>query len=57
MVTLNIPGMVVMVLGTRLWASRKSKGLEENSKADRREITLLGNRGISLAVGVFTMTG
>ncbi|CAI5652384.1 unnamed protein product [Oreochromis niloticus] len=60
--TLNVPGLVVMVLfylmvlGTGLWASRKSKGLEKDSKADRREITLLGNRGISLAVGVFTMT-
>ncbi|XP_031595682.1 high-affinity choline transporter 1-like [Oreochromis aureus] len=60
--TLNVPGLVVMVLfylmvlGTGLWASRKSKELEKDSKADRREITLLGNRGISLAVGVFTMT-
>ncbi|XP_030002303.1 high-affinity choline transporter 1-like isoform X5 [Sphaeramia orbicularis] len=60
---LNIPGLVAMVffyllvLGTGIWASMKSKRLQKNSDADRTEITLLGNRGISLAVGIFTMTG
>ncbi|XP_030002301.1 high-affinity choline transporter 1-like isoform X4 [Sphaeramia orbicularis] len=59
---LNIPGLVAMVffyllvLGTGIWASMKSKRLQKNSDADRTEITLLGNRGISLAVGIFTMT-
>ena len=61
--SLNVPGLVVMVLfylmvlGTGIWASMKSKRVQKSSQADRTEITLLGNRGISLAVGVFTMTG
>uniref|UniRef100_UPI0037E731DC high-affinity choline transporter 1-like n=1 Tax=Semicossyphus pulcher TaxID=241346 RepID=UPI0037E731DC len=60
--SLNVPGLVVMllfyllVLGTGIWASMKSRRLQESSQADRTEITLLGNRGISLVVGVFTMT-
>ncbi|KAM6999990.1 high-affinity choline transporter 1-like [Tautogolabrus adspersus] len=59
---LNVPGLVVMVLfyllvlGTGIWASRKSKRLHDSSQADQTEITLLGNRGISMVVGVFTMT-
>lgn len=61
--SLNVPGLVVMVLfyllvlGTGIWASVKSRRLLNSSQADRTEITLLGNRGISLMVGVFTMTG
>ncbi|XP_076595404.1 high-affinity choline transporter 1-like [Chaetodon auriga] len=60
--SLNVPGLVVMmlfyllVLGTGIWASMKSRRVQKSSQADRTEITLLGNRGISLAVGVFTMT-
>ncbi|XP_059201598.1 high-affinity choline transporter 1-like [Centropristis striata] len=60
--SLNVPGLVVtllfylLVLGTGIWASMKSKRLQKSSQADRTEITLLGNRGISLVVGVFTMT-
>ncbi|XP_033482569.2 high-affinity choline transporter 1-like [Epinephelus lanceolatus] len=60
--TLNVPGLVVMVffyllvLGIGIWASVKSKRLHKRSQADRTEVALLGNRGISLAVGVFTMT-
>ncbi|KAM7000189.1 high-affinity choline transporter 1-like isoform 2-T2 [Tautogolabrus adspersus] len=59
---LNVPGLVVMVvfyllvLGTGIWASMKSKRLHDSSQADQTEITLLGNRGISMVVGVFTMT-
>ncbi|XP_040031084.2 high-affinity choline transporter 1 [Gasterosteus aculeatus] len=62
MMSLNVPGLVVMVLfyllvlGTGIWASVKSKGLQKSSQGDQTEITLLGNRGISLVVGVFTMT-
>ncbi|XP_034037824.1 high-affinity choline transporter 1-like [Thalassophryne amazonica] len=62
MMSLNIPGVVVMVffyllvLCTGIWASMKSKRLKNNNQADQTEVTLLGNRGISLAVGVFTMT-
>ncbi|CAK6971966.1 high-affinity choline transporter 1-like [Scomber scombrus] len=60
--SLNVPGLVVMVLfyllvlGTGIWASMKSKQVQKSSQAGLTEITLLGNRGISLAVGVFTMT-
>ncbi len=61
--SLNVPGLVVMVffyllvLATGIWASIKSKQVQKSSQADRTEITLLGNRGINLAVGVFTMAG
>ncbi|KAM9849826.1 high-affinity choline transporter 1-like [Aulostomus maculatus] len=60
--SVNVPGLVMMVffyllvLGTGIWASMKSKRLRNSSHSDRTEIALLGNRGISLVVGVFTMT-
>ncbi|KAJ4946030.1 hypothetical protein JOQ06_023708 [Pogonophryne albipinna] len=60
--SLNIAGLVVMVLfyllvlGTGIWASMKSNRLKKSSQADITEVTLLGNRGISLVVGIFTMT-
>ncbi|XP_036933315.1 high-affinity choline transporter 1-like [Acanthopagrus latus] len=60
--SLNVPGLVSMVffyllvLGTGIWASIKSKRMRKSSQADQTEVSLLGNRGISLAVGVFTMT-
>ncbi|XP_030202966.1 high-affinity choline transporter 1 isoform X2 [Gadus morhua] len=60
---LNVPGVVVMVffylmvLGTGIWASFKSKRESKKSSADQVEMTLLGNRGIHLVVGMFTMTG
>ncbi|XP_068571031.1 high-affinity choline transporter 1-like [Cebidichthys violaceus] len=58
----NIPGVLVMVLfyllvlGTGIWASMKTKRLQKSCQSDQTEITLLGNRGISLVVGAFTMT-
>lgn len=61
--SLNVPGLVamvlfyLMVLGTGIWASMKTKRMQRGNLANQTEITLLGNRGISLAVGVFTMTG
>nr|XP_046263099.1 high-affinity choline transporter 1-like [Scatophagus argus] len=60
--SLNVPGLVVMVLfyllvlGTGIWASKKSKQVKHSNPAEQTEITLLGNRGITLVVGVFTMT-
>lgn len=60
---INVPGLVVMVffylmvLGTGIWASMKSKKIKDHSQADQTEVTLLGNRGIPLIVGVFTTTG
>lgn len=61
--SLNVPGVVLMVvfylmvLGTGLWASVKSKRVRNSGQVDQTEVTLLGNRGISLVVGIFTMTG
>ncbi|KAM9795109.1 high affinity choline transporter 1-like [Neosynchiropus ocellatus] len=58
----NIPGLIVMllfyllVLGTGIWASRKSKRATEKRNENWSDGTLLGNRGITLAVGVFTTT-
>uniref|UniRef100_A0A3B4UX86 High-affinity choline transporter 1-like n=1 Tax=Seriola dumerili TaxID=41447 RepID=A0A3B4UX86_SERDU len=60
--SLNVAGLVVMVvfylmvLGTGIWASMRSKQVQKENQADRTAVTLLGNRGISLVVGVFTMT-
>ncbi|KAM4607420.1 high-affinity choline transporter 1-like [Polymixia lowei] len=60
---LNIPGVIAMVffyllvLGTGIWASFKSKNERKKSEADQTEMTLLGNRRINLVVGIFTMTG
>ncbi|XP_075899356.1 high-affinity choline transporter 1-like [Nelusetta ayraudi] len=59
---INVPGLVVMVffylmvLGTGIWASMKSKKITDQSQANQIEVTLLANRGISLVVGVFTTT-
>lgn len=60
---LNIPGVVMMVvfyvliLGTGLWGARKSRSAERSSSGDRTAVVLLGDRRISLLVGIFTMTG
>ena len=47
----------LMVLGTGIWASFKSKREGKKSSADQMEMTVLGNREINLVVGMFTMTG
>uniref|UniRef100_A0A3B3ZUL0 Solute carrier family 5 member 7 n=1 Tax=Periophthalmus magnuspinnatus TaxID=409849 RepID=A0A3B3ZUL0_9GOBI len=58
----NIPGVIAMVffyllvLGTGIWASFKSKRKQRKNGASELEMTLLGNRQINLVVGVFTMT-
>ncbi|XP_041803696.1 high-affinity choline transporter 1-like isoform X1 [Chelmon rostratus] len=58
----NIPGVIAMVffyllvLGTGIWASFKSKREQKKSAATGMEMALLGNRSISWVVGVFTMT-
>ncbi|XP_057699546.1 high affinity choline transporter 1-like [Corythoichthys intestinalis] len=60
--TLNVPGLVVMaafyllILGTGIWASMRSKKEEKKWKGDGLEITLLAGRKINLLVGVFTLT-
>ncbi|KAL7382876.1 hypothetical protein ABVT39_000704 [Epinephelus coioides] len=58
----NIPGVIAMaffyllVLGTGIWASFKSKRKQKESGATGMEMTLLGNRSINMVVGIFTMT-
>ncbi|XP_068184078.1 high-affinity choline transporter 1-like [Antennarius striatus] len=58
----NVPGVIVMVvfyllvLGTGIWASFKSKWNQKKSGATGMEMVLLGNRNINWVVGVFTMT-
>ncbi|XP_068597762.1 high-affinity choline transporter 1-like [Brachionichthys hirsutus] len=58
----NVPGVIaivifyLMVLGTGIWASLKSKRKQKKCSATGMEMTLLGNRSINLVVGIFTMT-
>ncbi|XP_068183668.1 high-affinity choline transporter 1-like isoform X2 [Antennarius striatus] len=58
----NVPGVIVMVffyllvLGTGIWASFKSKRKQKESGATGLEMVLLGNRSINWVVGIFTMT-
>ncbi|XP_073330490.1 high affinity choline transporter 1-like isoform X1 [Pagrus major] len=60
--TLNVPGLVVMagfylvILGTGIWASMRSKKEEKKCSGDGMEITLLAGRNINLLVGIFTLT-
>ncbi|XP_029950592.1 high affinity choline transporter 1-like [Salarias fasciatus] len=59
---LNVPGLVVMagfyllILGTGIWASMRSKREEKKCSGDGMEITLLAGRNINLLVGIFTLT-
>ncbi|XP_073338703.1 high-affinity choline transporter 1-like [Pagrus major] len=58
----NIPGVIAMVffyllvLGTGIWASFKSKREQKKSAATGVEMTLLGNRSINWVVSILTMT-
>lgn len=60
---LNVPGVIavvvfyILILGTGIWAARKSRNAERKSHGDQAEVVLLGDRSISLLVGIFTMTG
>ncbi|XP_041914239.1 high affinity choline transporter 1-like [Alosa sapidissima] len=60
--TLNIPGLVVMalfyllILGTGIWASMRSRKEERKCTGDGMEITLLAGRNINFLVGIFTLT-
>ncbi|XP_072293780.1 high affinity choline transporter 1-like [Eucyclogobius newberryi] len=57
---MNVPGLAavivfyLLVLGIGIWAT--VRGARERTQENLTEHTLLGNRGVSLAVGVFTMT-
>lgn len=60
---LNVPGLVatlvfyLLVLAIGLWASLQSRREEARTQAAHSDVALLGNRGISLLVGIFTSTG
>ncbi|XP_070833978.1 high-affinity choline transporter 1-like [Chaetodon trifascialis] len=59
---LNVPGLIAtiifyaLVLGIGIWASIKSKRDESRTQATHTDMALLGDRKISLVVGVFTTT-
>lgn len=47
----------LLVLGTGIWASFKSRRKLQKSTAGAVDATLLGNRSIKWLLGIFTMTG
>ncbi|KAM9803946.1 high-affinity choline transporter 1-like [Neosynchiropus ocellatus] len=59
---LNVPGLIativfyLLVLGIGIWASIKSKRDETQTQAAHADMALLGDRKISLVVGIFTTT-
>ncbi|XP_076578965.1 high affinity choline transporter 1-like [Chaetodon auriga] len=46
----------MIILGTGIWASRKSKREERKCTGNRSEITMVGGRNLSTWVSIFTMT-
>lgn len=46
----------LLILGTGIWASMRSKREEKKCTGDGMEITLLAGRNINLLVGIFTLT-
>lgn len=60
---LNWPGLVsmgvfyIIVLGTGIWASRKSKEEERRCTGNRSEVAMVGGRNLNIWVSIFTMTG
>ncbi|CAJ1054922.1 high affinity choline transporter 1-like isoform X1 [Xyrichtys novacula] len=58
----NWPGLLsigvfyLIVLGTGIWASRKSKREEKKCTGNRSEVTMVGGRNLSIWVSIFTMT-
>lgn len=60
---LNVPGLVatiifyLLVLGIGIWASIKAKRDEIRMQAQHADMALLGDRKITLLVGIFTTTG
>ena len=59
----NWPGLVsigvfyMIVLGTGIWASRKSKHEEKKCTGNRSEVAMVGGRDLNIWVSIFTMTG
>lgn len=54
---LSIGVFYVIVLGTGIWASRKSKREEKKCTGNRSEVTMVGGRNLNIWVSIFTMTG
>lgn len=60
---LNVPGVIavvvfyILILATGIWAGHKARKAEKKSHGGQAEVVLLGDRSISLLVGIFTMTG
>ncbi|XP_037617179.1 high-affinity choline transporter 1-like [Sebastes umbrosus] len=58
----NWPGLLSMgvfymiVLGTGIWASRKSKREEKKCTGNRSEVAMVGGRNLNIWVSIFTMT-
>ncbi|KAM6961796.1 high-affinity choline transporter 1-like isoform 2-T2 [Tautogolabrus adspersus] len=58
----NWPGLLsigvfyMIVLGTGIWASRKSKREEKKCPGNRSEVTMVGGRNLNIWVSIFTMT-
>lgn len=46
----------VIILGTGIWASRKSKYEEKKSPGSRSEVAMVGGRNLNIWVSIFTMT-
>ncbi|XP_070785466.1 high affinity choline transporter 1-like [Enoplosus armatus] len=59
---INWPGLLsigvfyMIVLGTGIWASRKSKREEKKCTGNRSEVAMVGGRNLNIGVSIFTMT-
>lgn len=59
----NWPGLAsigvfyLIVLGTGIWASRKSKREERKCTGNRSEVAMVGGRNLNIWVSIFTMAG
>uniref|UniRef100_A0A3Q1IQL7 Solute carrier family 5 member 7a n=1 Tax=Anabas testudineus TaxID=64144 RepID=A0A3Q1IQL7_ANATE len=53
---LSIGVFYMIVLGTGIWASRKSKHEEKKCTGKRSEVAMVGGRNLNIWVSIFTMT-
>lgn len=54
---LSIGVFYMIVLGTGIWASTKSKREEKKCAGRRSEVAMVGGRNLNIWVSIFTMTG
>ncbi|CAN9508151.1 unnamed protein product [Ophioblennius macclurei] len=52
----SIGAFYIIILGTGIWASRKSKHEEKKSPGSRSEVAMVGARNLNIWVSIFTMT-